>query len=81
MFLQCPTGGWSKDPKMKEIGLYSQLAVLQDIEGFILFMTTVQKWTREQVQVYMAHLRRELKAGKYHVYYWQKIVWGRKPEA
>lgn len=65
---------------MREIGRYSQLAVLQDIEGFILFMTTVQKWTREQVQVYMAHLRKELRAGHYHVYYWQKVVWGRKPE-
>lgn len=78
--IKCPTGGWSEDPKLKEIGQYSLLAVLSDIEGFILFMTTVQGWTREQVQIYIAHLRRELRAGKYHVYYWQKVVWGRKPE-
>ena len=97
--VKCPTGGWSSDPKLKEIGQYSLMAVLSDIEGFILFMTTVQGnarptptstmydstntgqgWSREQVQVYIAHLRRELRAGKYHVYYWQKVVWGRKPE-
>ncbi|KAL1848309.1 hypothetical protein VTK73DRAFT_10164 [Phialemonium thermophilum] len=79
--IKCPTGAWPKDPKLREIGRYSQLAVLQDVEGFILFLTTVLNWTREQVQVYIAHLRRELKSEKYHVYYWQKVVWGRKPEA
>lgn len=73
-------GGWARDAKWREIGQYAQLAIIQDIEGFILFMTTVQNWTREQVEVYMAHLRRELRSGEYHSYYCQKIMWGRKPE-
>lgn len=81
MLLQVPSGGWSADPKLKEIGLFAQMAVHQDIEGFILFLTVALKWSEEQVQVYMAHLRREFRAGKFHAYYWQKVVWGRKPEA
>jgi hypothetical protein len=43
-------------------------------------MTTVLGWSREQVTVYIAHLRRELRSLKHHVCYWQKVVWGRKPE-
>jgi len=66
---------------MKEIGQFSQTALLSDVEGFILFFTNVLGWTKEQVQVYIDHLRRELCSLKHHVYYKQKIVWGRKPEA
>lgn len=81
LHFQVPSGGWPKDPKQKEIGLFAQGAVDQDIEGFIVFITSVLKWSKEEVQVYIAHLRREFRAGKFHAYYWQKVVWGRKPEA
>ena len=57
------------------------MALLSDVEGFILFFTNVLGWSRDQVQVYIAHLRRELRSLKHHVYYKQKIVCGRKPEA
>ncbi|KAJ9144145.1 Methyltransferase domain-containing protein [Pleurostoma richardsiae] len=39
--IKCPTGGRAADSRMKEIGQYSLMAVMQDVEGFILFMTTV----------------------------------------
>ncbi|KAH8883770.1 S-adenosyl-L-methionine-dependent methyltransferase [Thozetella sp. PMI_491] len=79
-WIKIPSGGWPKDPKLKEIGRYSQAALLSDPEGFILFFTFILGWSREQVHVYLAHLRRDLTSLKHHVYYWQKIVWGRKPE-
>ncbi|EPE05846.1 methyltransferase domain-containing protein [Ophiostoma piceae UAMH 11346] len=77
--VKVPSGPWPADPRLKEIGLYAQHAVDSDIEGFILFFTNVQQWSREQVQVYIAHLRKELRSLKHHVYYYQKVVWGRKP--
>ena len=80
-WINVPSGGWPSDPKLKEIGQYSQMALLSDVEGFIVFFTLILGWSREQVQVYIAHLRRELKSLKHHVYYKQKVVWGRKPEA
>ncbi|KAK1768287.1 S-adenosyl-L-methionine-dependent methyltransferase [Phialemonium atrogriseum] len=80
-WIEVPSGGWPKDPKLREIGQFSQVALLSDVEGFILFFTNVLGWSRDQVQVYIAHLRRELRSLKHHVYYKQKIVWGRKPEA
>lgn len=30
---QAPIGGWAQDPKLQEIGQYSQLALEQDLEG------------------------------------------------
>ncbi len=64
----------------RQIGLFCR-HVLDDAEGFILFMTNVQGWPIEQVKVYVAHLRKELQTGKYHTYYNLKAAWGRKPAA
>ncbi|KAF7554469.1 hypothetical protein G7Z17_g2896 [Cylindrodendrum hubeiense] len=76
-----PIGSWPKDLKLREIGQYVQLAMEADFEGLIVFMTNVLgNWTKEDIQVYIAHLRREIRSGKKHGWYWQKIVWARKPE-
>jgi len=53
---------------------------LQDAEGFVLFLTGVLGWPRQEVDVYLAHVRKELLAGKYHYYSYQRIVWGQKPK-
>lgn len=75
-----PVGGWPKDPKMKELGQYAHLVLEADTEGYVLFIANTIGWTREEIQVYIAHLRREVRSGKVHAYYRQKVVWGRKPE-
>ncbi|KAI0547014.1 S-adenosyl-L-methionine-dependent methyltransferase [Xylaria curta] len=73
-------GSWAADAKYKEIGQYARLALEQDIEGFIMYMwTTVLGWTREEIAVYAAHLRRELRSPQFHAYYPQRVVVGRKP--
>ncbi|KAJ4265100.1 hypothetical protein NW762_005346 [Fusarium torreyae] len=79
--LQVPIGGWPKHAKQKEIGRYAQATLEQDIEGYVLFMAnTVEGWTKEEVEVYISLLRRELRAGKMHPYYKQKVVWAQKPK-
>lgn len=48
--------------------------------GFIMLMwTTVVGWTREEIAIYAAHLRRELRSPHCHAYYPQRVVVGRKP--
>ncbi|KAL6362629.1 hypothetical protein LRP88_03922 [Fusarium phalaenopsidis] len=75
-----PIGSWPKDENLREIGQYAQLSMEQDFEGLILFMTNVLGgWSREEIQVYITHLRREIRSGKKHGWYWQKVVWARKP--
>ncbi|KAI8665610.1 hypothetical protein NCS56_00997300 [Fusarium sp. Ph1] len=78
--LKCPIGGWPKDEKLKEVGRYMKLALGQDIEGAIIFMADLLGWKKEEILLYAAHLRRELASTKFHPYYRQNIVVGRKPE-
>ncbi|KAH9896388.1 S-adenosyl-L-methionine-dependent methyltransferase [Xylariomycetidae sp. FL2044] len=75
-----PIGSWPADPKHKEIGMYAQLVMESDLEGLVLFVASVHdNWSREEVAVYVSHLRREIRSGKKHAWYWQKTVWARKP--
>ncbi|KAK7423551.1 hypothetical protein QQX98_001009 [Neonectria punicea] len=77
---KCPLSPWAKDPKYKEIGQFCSLFATQDTEGFITFVTSTLGWSIEEVQVYVAHFRREVRNLNIHTYIRLKAVWGRKPE-
>jgi hypothetical protein len=52
----------------------------QDIEGYVSLMANhVKGWSKEQVTIYCAHLRNEIRDLKHHIYFRQRVVWGRKP--
>lgn len=55
------------------------LMMESDVEGYILFIAATIGWTRDEIQVYLAHLRQEVRSNKYYTYYQQRVVWGRKP--
>lgn len=78
--IQTPIGAWAKDPHQKELGTLCMVALESDIEGYILFIANTLGWSREEIQVYIAHVRRDMLSLRFYPYYWQKIVWGRKPE-
>ena len=61
------------------MGVFARAVIEQDPEGYILFFTNTLGWTREQILSYITTLKHEVRSGKYHAYYKQKIVWGRKP--
>ncbi|KAM0193046.1 hypothetical protein ACHAPA_004009 [Fusarium lateritium] len=78
---KAPIGGWAKDPRLKQIGQFAQAALEQDYEGYVLYMANmVLGWSKEEVSLYCAQLRREIRSGKFHPYYRQRVVYGRKPE-
>ncbi|KAK3356515.1 S-adenosyl-L-methionine-dependent methyltransferase [Lasiosphaeria hispida] len=79
--IKMPIGSWPKDKEIKEQGLFSRAVLEQDPEGYILFITNTLGWSREQILVYVAQIRKEVRSGKYHPYYKQLVVWGRKPES
>ncbi|SPO04389.1 related to TAM domain methyltransferase [Cephalotrichum gorgonifer] len=74
-----PVGTWPKDPQLKEIGQYTQYALEADMEGYVIYPATAIGWTPEEVTVYAAHVRREIRNPDIHAYYRQKVVYGRKP--
>lgn len=65
---------------MKEIGRFVQVALEQDPEGYVLFVASALGWTKSEVSVYCAQLRKEIRSGKYHPFYRLRAVWAQKPE-
>ncbi|KAF5022987.1 hypothetical protein F66182_4944 [Fusarium sp. NRRL 66182] len=71
-----PIGGWAKDKKMREIGQYVLAALELDIEGYVLYMASqLLGWRLEEVKVYCAQLRRELRSGRNHPFFRYRVVW------
>ncbi|RSL49825.1 hypothetical protein CEP54_012244 [Fusarium duplospermum] len=76
-----PIGPWPKDPKLKEIGKYQIIQQIQAVESYTpRIYGTVLGWKDEEVQVYVAKVRKELKDPSIHLYAPIYVVYGRKPE-
>lgn len=58
----------------------AQMVLASDIEGYMLYVANTLGWSREEVQIYITHLRREIRSNKYCPYSRQKVVYGRNPE-
>ncbi|EYB23045.1 hypothetical protein FG05_30601 [Fusarium graminearum] len=74
-----PIGSWPDDPVEKQMGSYTKHGLDTDSEGFVLFMAHTLGWSREDIHAYVAQFRREIRSGKHHGYFAQKVVWGQKP--
>lgn len=68
--LFCPIGTWPKDPRLKEIGRYFRAEMVDSaVESYSLALfTRFGGWTSLEVQVLLAHLRKELLSNKMHIY-------------
>ncbi|KAJ4410301.1 hypothetical protein N0V85_003980 [Neurospora sp. IMI 360204] len=76
-----PMSPWPKDPKQKEVGLYNYAAVTSDLEGVIQFLfQQVMGWSTEEIAIFAAHMRQEMKEQKIHGYWTWKVVYGQKPK-
>ncbi|KAM0543974.1 hypothetical protein ACHAPJ_012069 [Fusarium lateritium] len=75
-----PLNPFPKDPKLKEIGQFGELFSTQDTEGFVLFVANTLGWSAEDVHVYIAKFRREIRDKRNHPYIRLRSVWARKPE-
>ncbi|KAL2258673.1 hypothetical protein VTK26DRAFT_7948 [Humicola hyalothermophila] len=78
---QVPSGDWPKDPHQKEIGTFARLALDSDIEGYILYMwSAIMGWSHAEIQVYIAHLRRQIRTPGLRPWFLRRVVYARKPE-
>ncbi|KAI5861052.1 S-adenosyl-L-methionine-dependent methyltransferase [Durotheca rogersii] len=77
-----PVGGWPQDRRLAEVGQYVQLTMLNDVEGYTLFLwSQVMGENAPGYQEYLAVMRRELRNRKIHGYMRTRYVYGRKPKA
>ncbi|KAJ0280378.1 hypothetical protein CBS470a_008816 [Colletotrichum nupharicola] len=64
-----PMGTWPKDPYFKYLGLTNLIQYLDGLDGFSLrAFCDVLGWTKEEVMVLLAHVRKEMKSAKLHIY-------------
>ncbi|KAI0175861.1 S-adenosyl-L-methionine-dependent methyltransferase [Hypoxylon sp. FL1284] len=78
--IKVPMGGWPADPKLREIGQWAQYTLEQDLEGFVMFMwNTVLGRSLDEMKVFLAGFRRDLRSRSIHAYLPQRVVYARKP--
>ncbi|KAI8712699.1 hypothetical protein NCS52_01368700 [Fusarium sp. LHS14.1] len=78
---QVPIGGWSSDPKLKQIGLYNLAFLDESLEGFALFMLKeIMGWEYIEIQLFVARMRKAMRNPKIRPYYIVPNVYARKPD-
>ncbi|KAL1979526.1 hypothetical protein VTN96DRAFT_5669 [Rasamsonia emersonii] len=75
-----PIGTWPKDPKLKELGRWHQVAQEESMGPYCYALfSRVLGWQREAIEVLLAMVRKELRDPSIHQYVQIYIVYGRKP--
>ncbi|KAI1334724.1 S-adenosyl-L-methionine-dependent methyltransferase [Xylariaceae sp. FL0016] len=79
--IKLPSTPWPRDERLKQVGAFSRLAMEQDLDGYAMFLfTEALGWSREQVTVFMARVRKELHDLRKKPYFMTQVVYARKPE-
>ncbi|KAJ5217820.1 uncharacterized protein N7469_011445 [Penicillium citrinum] len=78
-----PLGPWPKDKQLKEVGQLEYAHWKAALEGWAMWLLThfgePEPWTKEEVHVFLAAVRLEMKNSRLHGYNWINRVWARKP--
>ena len=62
-----PTNAWPKDHKMKRVGTYMMMNMLEGIEAFTLRLWTQQLgWSTERIQLFLAEVRKDIRNRSIH---------------
>ncbi|BCS18937.1 class I SAM-dependent methyltransferase [Aspergillus puulaauensis] len=76
-----PIGPWSKDKKLKKLGMWNLVHCESGIEGWAMaLLTRVMGWTYDDVQALLAEMRKGLRDPNIHAYFYVVGVYGRKPQ-
>ncbi|KAJ6079664.1 hypothetical protein N7467_009417 [Penicillium canescens] len=75
-----PQGPWPKDPKLKELGRYHQVNMLEAMPPYTYALfTRMLGWSRVEIEALLAGIRKELCDTSHHLYTKVRIVYGQKP--
>ncbi|KAI1827737.1 S-adenosyl-L-methionine-dependent methyltransferase [Xylaria intraflava] len=76
-----PATTWPRDKDLKQLGAFTQLAMEQDLDGYaMLLFTKVLGWSHQEVTVFLARVRKEIRDPRMQPYFLIEVVYGRKPE-
>lgn len=85
--IHLPLGPWPKDKFMKEIGVINLVQMDKAIEGICLGVLTQLPpeaggpWSWEEVQVFLADIKKDMRNKRFHSLYDFFVVHGQKPES
>lgn len=74
-----PVSPWAKAAKEKEIGQFTAAAMCNDTEGTVGFFASQLGWSKEEIIIYAAHTRKEIRQRNIHAYYRANAAWAQKP--
>ena len=78
--VKLPIGKWPKNPLLKKVGLYFQAVIMDGLEGVTLGpLCRGLKWSKEEVEVFLAGVRKDLKNSSIHSYCRMYTIYGQKP--
>ncbi|CRG89588.1 Trichodiene oxygenase [Talaromyces islandicus] len=67
---ELPVGGWSSNQHMRRLGRWNLLHCEEGIEGWAMaLLTRVMGWSYEEVQVFLAQMRKGLRDPETHAYF------------
>ncbi|KAB8068095.1 putative TAM domain methyltransferase [Aspergillus leporis] len=76
-----PLSPWAKSPKLKELGKYHQVNMIESLDAYCFaLLTRVLGWHIDQVRVLLAGARKELLDRRIHTYALWFHVYGQKPK-
>lgn len=71
---KCPIGTWPKDPQLKDAGAINMEHWSSGLEGWAMWLLTKHgapiPWSPDEVRVYVAMVRAELRNPKLHIYHY-----------
>lgn len=78
---QWPVNKWPADKRMKEIGIWSHEATVSNLSGMTMALyTRGLDWSPQEVEVFLADVRKDMKNPKIHSYWPIYVIHGKKPE-
>lgn len=64
-----PMNDWPRDPRYKELGAWNLHNGMAAADGLALApLTRAHGWSREQVEVFLVDVRRDMRDRRYHTY-------------
>jgi hypothetical protein len=71
---------WSEDPKKRELGVYHMENVSESLEAYSYApFTRFLGWSKEELEIFLATLRRDVRDTSIHVYAHVYLIYGQKP--
>jgi len=77
---QIPLNPWPEDPKKRELGVYHMENVSEGLESYSYApFTRFLGWSKEELEIFLATLRRDVRDTSIHVYSHVYFIYGQKP--